>query len=156
MNLGNPKSELLGKNPQEYALIVKWMSIVNSELLPTLANAFRPMLGKLPYNKKSVEEAIAYSEKVVSLFDKRLKEYTYLVGERLTIADIFVASLVTRGFDYLWGFEWRKLHPEFTRWFKTIIQNPILFEVIGEYKFRDKPIEYFPIRKDRAANEQSK
>ncbi|EMG46043.1 Translation elongation factor 1-gamma, putative, partial [Candida maltosa Xu316] len=149
INLADPKSKLLGKNAAEYAQVLKWASFANTELLPTEAKVFKPLNGAVPYNKKQVDEGSAYLEQVVGIFESRLADFTYLVGERLTFADIFAASVFVRGFDFLFGQEWRKAHPNTTRWFKTIIATPILAEYLADYKFIEKPIEFTPPKKEK-------
>jgi len=149
INLADPKSKLLGKNAVEYSQILRWLSLANTELLPTEARVFQPLNGTIPYNKKQVDDNSAYLAKVVDIFEKRLADFTYLVGERLTFADIFAATLFVRGFDFLFGKEWRKQHPNTTRWFKTIIATPILAEFLGDYSFIEKPIEYVPPKKEK-------
>lgn len=149
VNLGDEKSKLLGKNSREYAEILKWLSIANFELLPNIATAFKSLTGVTPYNKKQVDESIAYVNKVSTVFEARLANYTYLVGERLTLADVFAAALYVRGFDNLFGAQWRKQYPNVTRWFKTIIAQPILKDIIGDYKFREKPVEYVAPKKEK-------
>lgn len=152
----DPNSKLLGKNKEEYALILKWLSLSNTELLPAIANAFSPLIGRQPYNKKQVDEALTYSNKVAAVFEERLINFTYLVGERLTLADIFVATMFARGFDHLYGTEWRKEHPGITRWFKTIIQSDILKDEFNNYQFREKPVEFVPPKKEKKAAQQPK
>ncbi|CCE79205.1 Piso0_001255 [Millerozyma farinosa CBS 7064] len=156
VNSADPNSKLLGKNKEEYALIMKWLSLSNSELLPALASTFGPLIGKQPYNKKQVDEGSAYSNKVAAIFEQRLINFTYLVGERLTLADIFAATMFTRGFDYLYGTQWRKEHPGITRWFKTIIQSDILKDEFKNYQFREKPVEFVPPKKEKKAAQQPK
>ncbi|KAF3993070.1 hypothetical protein FT663_00894 [Candidozyma haemuli var. vulneris] len=145
------QTKLLGKNATQYAEILRWLSLSNSEILPTTVNAFGPITGRLPYNKKQVDEANAYLEKVNSIVEARLAEYTYLVGERITLADYFVAAQYVRGFNYLFGTQWRKQHPGITRWFKTITAQPFLKDVLGEIELIDKPVEYTPPKKEKKA-----
>lgn len=142
---------MLGKNATEYAEVVKWLSLSNSTILPTTVNAFGPIVGRSPYNKKQVDEANAHLQTVNAIVEARLAEYTYLVGERLTLADYFVAAQYVRGFNYLYGAQWRKLHPAITRWFKTVIAQPFLKDVVGEVEFIEKPVEYTPPKKEKAA-----
>ena len=140
----------MGKNAQEYAQILKWLSFANGDILPTAAMVFRPLIGDgFPYNKKSVEDHNAQLEQQVALLESRLYDYTYLVGERLTFADIYVAILVNKPFTFIWGSEWRKKHPNITRWFKTIIATPIVAAVLPDFKFADKPVEYTPPKKEK-------
>ncbi|KFY17662.1 hypothetical protein V491_04953, partial [Pseudogymnoascus sp. VKM F-3775] len=68
----NEKTTLLGKTKQDYATILKWMSYFNSEVLPSLGSWFQPLQGRIPYNKKNVEEAQAKALKVVSAVEAHL------------------------------------------------------------------------------------
>lgn len=156
INSADSESKLLGKNAKEYAEVLKWLSLTNFELLPNIAKAFKPLTGQAPYNKKQVDEALEYVEKVIALYEERLANYTYLVSERLTFADIFSAALIVRGFDHLFGSEWRKAHPNTTRWFKTITQQKILHDVLGDYKFIEKPVEFTPPKKEKKPAQQPK
>ncbi|RCK57697.1 Elongation factor 1-gamma 1 [Candida viswanathii] len=156
INLADPKSKLLGKNASEYAQVLRWLSFANTELLPTEAQVFKPLTGAAPYNKKQVDDGNAYLAKVIDIFESRLAEYTYLVGERLTFADVFAASVMVRGFDHIFGAEWRKEHPNTTRWYKTIIASPILAPFLGDYKFREKPVEFTPPKKEKKKADQPK
>lgn len=97
----NEKTTLLGKTKQDYAQILKWMSFANSEIISNLAGWFLPLTGREPYNKKSLDTAQAGTYKTVAVLEKHLLNQTYLVGERLTLADLFMTSIVARGFSYV-------------------------------------------------------
>ena len=97
----NEKTTLLGKTKQDYASILKWMSFFNSEILSPLGAWFRPLTGRAQYNKKLVDEAQATALKAVAVVEKYLLNNTYLVGERLSLADIFSASIISRGFEFV-------------------------------------------------------
>ncbi|RLV95008.1 Elongation factor 1-gamma 1 [Spathaspora sp. JA1] len=153
INLGDPKSKLLGKNAGEYAQILKWASFSNTEFLPSIAKAHKSINGIVPYNKKLVDESLAYAEQVIGVFEARLANYTYLVGERITFADIFAATFFVRGFDWFFGADWRKKHPNTTRWFKTLIGSEYLAEFIPSYEFREKPEEYVAPKKEKKKQE---
>lgn len=156
INLGDPKSNLLGKNATEYAQVIKWCSFANMEILPTIARVFRTILGVFPYNKKVVDEGNAFLDKAIPVFEARLKEFTYLVGERVTLADILAASYFVRGFDNIFGADWRKKYPNTTRWFKTLISSKYLSEYFPDYKFREKPVEYVPPKKEKKQQQPAK
>lgn len=97
----NEKTTLLGKTKQDYAQILRWMSFANSELLSSLGGWFLPLIGREPYNKKSVDTAQAKSYKTIAVLEKHLLNQTYLVGERLTLADLFATSVIARGFSFV-------------------------------------------------------
>lgn len=94
----NEKTTLLGTTKQDYASILRWMSFANTEMLPVLRNWIVPLLGREPYNKKNVDEAIKASAKVMDALEHHLVTHTFLVGERITLADLFTAGLVNRAF----------------------------------------------------------
>ena len=72
------------------------MSFFNTEVLSTLGGWFRPLLGRDPYNKKNVEESQKAALKAVSVAEEHLLHNTYLVGERITLADLFAAGIISR------------------------------------------------------------
>ncbi|PHH80314.1 hypothetical protein CDD82_1842 [Ophiocordyceps australis] len=135
----NEKTTLLGKTKQDYASILKWMSFFNSEVVPHMGNWFQPLLGKIPYNKKSVDDASKAVEKAVSVVEKYLLRHTYLVGERITLADLFCAPLLYRGFQYFFDKQWRQEHPNVTRWYDTVVNQPIYTAVCKKPDYLDKP-----------------
>jgi len=135
----NEKTTLLGKTKQDYATILKWMSYFNSEVLPSLGSWFQPLQGRIPYNKKNVEEAQAKALKVVSAVEAHLANNTYLSGERITLADLFGTALISRGFQYFFDKAWRAEYPNVTRWYETVYNQPIYTNVAGKLNFIDEP-----------------
>ncbi|KAI1072236.1 hypothetical protein LB507_003305 [Fusarium sp. FIESC RH6] len=125
----NEKTTLLGKTKQDYASILKWMSFFNSEVLPTLIAWFAPLKGDSPYNKKNVDDAIKATEKNFAVVEQYLLHNTFLVSERITLADLFAAGIATRGFQYFFDKQWREEHPATTRWFETVRSQPIFSDV---------------------------
>lgn len=110
---------------------------------------FRPLLGRDPYNKKNVETAQEKSNKALQVLEDHFLINTYLVGERITLADIFVTSLVARGMELVLDEAWRSEHPNVTRWFQTIANQPMFKAVNGEPKFCAEAIKYTPPAKEK-------
>ncbi|KAK3169400.1 hypothetical protein OEA41_008783 [Lepraria neglecta] len=137
----NEKTSLLGKTKQDYASIVRWMSFANHEVLPALASWFRPLIGRDPYNKKNVEEGQKKALKAVSVLEEHLLVHTFLVGERITLADLFAAGIIFRGFQYFFDKKWREENPNVTRWYETVYNQPIYSAVVGKLEFIDQAIE---------------
>lgn len=136
-----PGHDLLGRNLEEKAQILMWLSFTNCEVLTTIASAFKPLIGQLPYNKAQVERSLKYLEEVNGVLESRLTENTYLVGSRATFADYFSAGLLVRGFNYLYGTQWRQQHPAITEWFTRMINEPFLKDVFGEVELIDVPVQ---------------
>ncbi len=128
------------------------MSYVNSEFLPALGGFFRPILGHAPYSKKSVDDHQKASYKTISVLEQHLLSNTFLVGERITLADIFAVSIVSRGFEYLFDKKWRQENPNVTRWFETIHNQPIYSAIVQkapsiEEALKNEP----PVKKDQSS-----
>jgi len=150
----NEKTTLLGKTKQDYASILRWMSFANSEALPALGGWFRPLIGRDPYNKKSVEDSQARALKTLKVLEDHLLVNTYLVGERLTLADLFTVSLIARGFQFFFDKEWRSENPNITRWYETIINQPIYSEVAEKSEMIEKAIPNQPPKKEAAPKQE--
>lgn len=146
----NEKTALLGKTKQDYASILRWMSFGNSEVLPKFGGWYRPLIGADPYNKKSVEDNSKAALKAVSVLEQHLTSNTFLVGERLTLADIFVAGLCSRAFSLLLGKKWRSENPAFSRWYETIVNQPLYKEVVPEPTFADEGLKNVAPKKEEA------
>lgn len=144
----NEKTTLLGKTKQDYAAILRWMSYANTEVLPALGGWFRPLIGRDPYNKKNVEDSKQTALKTVQTLEDHLLVQTYLVGERLTLADIFAAGIISRGFQFFFDKEWRSSHPNVTRWFETVSNQSIYSDVADKLDFIEKAIPNQPPKKD--------
>lgn len=148
MTSQNEKTTLLGKTKQDYASILRWMSFGNSELVPKFGGWFRPIVGKDPYNKKSVEDSQKAALKAAHVLEEHFLVNTYLVGQRLTLADIFVAATLTRGFQYFFDKKWREENPNLTRWYELIYNQPIYSAVVDKLSFIDEAIKNVPPKKD--------
>ncbi|KAL8772586.1 MAG: hypothetical protein Q9209_002247 [Squamulea sp. 1 TL-2023] len=145
----NEKTSLLGKTKQDYASIVRWMSFANTEVLPGLAGWFRPCIGRDPFNKKSVEDSKKAGLAAVKVLEEHLWVNTFLVGERLSLADLFAAGIVARGFQYFFDKKWRAENPNVTRWYETVCNQPMYSEVAGKLSFIDEAIKEIPPKKEK-------
>jgi len=115
------------------------MSFFNSEVLPKLGSWFRPLVGRDPYNKKAVEDASKATLEAISVVENHLRDNTYLVGERITLADLFATALISRGFEYFFDKEWRQKNPNVSRWYETVYNQPIYSAVVPPFAFIDTP-----------------
>src|SRR5689334_1459055 len=120
------------------------MSFFNSEVLSTLGGWFRPLIGRDPYNKKNVEDSKKAALKPVGVVEAHLLNNTYLACERITLADLFAAGIISRGFQYFFDKKWRSENPNVTRWYETVYNQPIYLEVVDKLSFIDEAIKNTP------------
>ncbi|ORY83492.1 elongation factor 1-gamma 1 [Leucosporidium creatinivorum] len=127
----NNKAGLLGANKEDAARIQQWTLWANINLLPSLGAWFAPLLGRKPYTKAGAEQAKTALYKETDYLENYLKTRTYLVGDRISVADIFVASALTRGFEFVLDAEFREKNVNLTRFWKTIVHQPEFFKVLN-------------------------
>ena len=125
------------------------MSFANSEILPQLSAWFRPLIGRDPFNKKTVEDSQKATLKAMSVLEEHLLVNTFLVGERITLADLFATSVASRGFQFVFDKKWRTEYPNVTRWYETIYNQPIYSAVVDKLSFIDEAIPNHPPKKEK-------
>lgn len=151
----NEKTTLLGKTKQDYASILRWLSFANGELLTSFGAWFRPLLGLDGYNKKNVDDASKAALKKLSVLNTHLTHNTYFVGERITLADLFTASLLTRAFATVIDKKVRSDFPAVTRWYQTIIAQDAFKAVVPNPVLVDEAIKYNPPKKEEKPKKEA-
>jgi elongation factor 1-gamma len=110
------------------------MSFTNSEVLPKLGGWFRPLIGLDPFNKDRLEDSKKAASKALKVLEQHLELHTYLVNGTVTLADLFAASMLSRGFSCVLDSAWRSENPNITRWYKEITGQPSWKAVIPSTK----------------------
>ncbi|KTW31597.1 hypothetical protein T552_00235 [Pneumocystis carinii B80] len=140
----NEKTTLLGKTKQEYASILQWMSFANTDLIRSIALWFFPLVGRMPYSKKVVDENQEEANRLCKYINCFLKSRTFFVGERLTLADLVMAAHLTPGFLTVFGAEWRRGFPNLVRWYLTVVNQPIWTAALPVPVMIEEPVKYVP------------
>merc|ERR1712066_361159 len=68
----------------------------------------------------------------------------YLVGERISLADIAVACTMLHLYQHVMDPNFRKSFGNTNRWFNTIINQPEVKKVIGDFKLCEKMAQFDP------------
>jgi elongation factor 1-gamma len=135
--------QLRGKTLAEQSQVLQWIEYGEREINPTSATLVYPCMGIMQFNKQNHERAKDELKHILQLLNNYLRTKTYLVGERITLADIAVAS------DLLLLFQWiiepslREPYPNVTRWFLTLIHQKEFQAVLGnDYKLCEKTAQF--------------
>lgn len=123
----NPNTTLLGSTLEEEATIIKWASFANSELLPLIMAWI-----KSPKSPESLAAAEKNSDDMVDVVEKSLKEKKYLVGDQLTLADLFVVAAFTKGYQAVLTKKWAATHPAIHEWYMRLKSDQIWKKIDGE------------------------
>lgn len=95
----------------------------------------RMLNNRLPYNKPVFEGIVAEIMGRLETLDKILLKKTFIVGERLTIADIFLATALTNAYTALIDASLRAKVPNTVRYANTVIRHPKIAKVFGKVEF---------------------
>ncbi|GMG44102.1 unnamed protein product [Ambrosiozyma monospora] len=133
---------LLGDNELEQFQIMKWMSWGTTEFVSSYRQLYSITRGKLTNDAKLVGESFENLNFQVDYLETALKErkFEYLVNDKVTLADLFAASLFNRVFQHMYDAGWRDQHPVLMKWFKDVTSDPILSWY--EFNLCDKAYPY--------------
>lgn len=127
-------TELYGATFFESGLVDAWVDFAANELeLPATLWVY-PVFGYLPHNAGVTEKAKADLAKALGTLDAHLADKTYLVGEKITLADLACASALVYPYKIVMSPEYRAQFPNVLRWFLTIVNQPQFKDVIGEVR----------------------
>lgn len=87
-----------------------------------------------PYDKEAVEAGKAASLAMVEILEDQLKGRKHLVGNQMTLADAFVAIMLSRGLEWVLDGAWRRRHPNCMRHFTMVAQWEPVKNVVPEFK----------------------
>lgn len=99
----------------------------------------------MPYNKNNIKRAKDDVTLTLTALNNHLLNSTFLVGERVTLADINVFATLLHLYQYVLEPSFREPFGNVTRWFKTILNQPQVKKVIpAEYALATKELEFDP------------
>lgn len=97
----DPNTKLCGSNLKEETTVIRWASSTNYELLPPIMAWIQPIIGRAPTSPEILKEREECCELTIRAIGKEIKGKKYLVGDTLTLADLFVVSGLARGHQYV-------------------------------------------------------
>ena len=134
--------ELWGNTPEAAAQVVQWVSFADSDIVPPASTWVFPTLGIMHHNKQATENAKEEVRRILGLLDTHLKTRTFLVGERVTLADITVVCTLLWLYKQVLEPSFRQAFPNTNRWFLTCINQPQFWAVLGEVKLCEKMAQF--------------
>merc|ERR1739849_27272 len=112
--------------------VVQWMCMADNEILPAACTWVFPTMGIMQFNKNATERAKEDIKSALKTLNEHLLTRTFLVGERLTLADIAVACTMLSLYKQVLDPAFRKPFVNVTRWFTTVVNQPNVKAVLGQ------------------------
>ncbi|PYH93101.1 elongation factor EF-1 gamma subunit [Aspergillus ellipticus CBS 707.79] len=142
----NPSTTLLGSTLEEECQIIQWSSFANSELLPAIMSWINPVIGKAATSPEILAEAEKASDRMTAVVETALQGgKKYVVGETLTMADLFVIAALARGYQFVFAKGWTEKHKALHEYYWSIRSDAIWTKIDGTAYVLDlvggKPLE---------------
>jgi len=129
-------AQLRGKSKEHQAEVQQWIGFAENEILPPACSWVFPILGIMPKNDKDMKAGQENLKKALNVLDGHLLKQTYLVGQRISLADIVMTCNLLLPFEHaLPVSNLKSEHVNVFRWFKTMINQRQVVSVIGKFKF---------------------
>ncbi|KAJ7505624.1 glutathione S-transferase C-terminal-like protein [Mycena galericulata] len=144
-----PASGLLGNNAQEAALVDQWVHLIE-EVNDCTENIDAIVDGDLvPYSKPMHSSFVAGQLRGFSTINGHLATRKFLVGERITLADIYVASLFLRACTINLDTAERAKLPHLVRHMETVLNQPVFEGIFPPIPVLEKAKAYVPPKKNK-------
>ncbi|KAF7317251.1 Glutathione S-transferase C-terminal-like protein [Mycena chlorophos] len=142
-----PNSGLLGSNLRERTLIDQWVHLIE-EVNDNTENIEEILDGDLvPYTKPMHTTFISQQLRGLTTLNNHLATRTFFVGERITLADIYVGALVLRACHINIDTAERKKLPHLMRHLETVVNQPVFEGIFPSVPVLEKARAYVPPKK---------
>jgi len=123
---------LTGSNAEEKAEIVQWLGLADDEFLPHVLAWTLPALSAMQYDKNQVEASKKELLRLLGVLNEYLLTRTYLVGERITLADVALVLDLLPAYQFVLEPELRRPFINVSRWLTTLVNQPQFKSVLGD------------------------
>ncbi|KAJ7161120.1 glutathione S-transferase C-terminal-like protein [Mycena filopes] len=145
-----PNSGLLGTNREEAALIDQWVHLTETELDFHTTQIRLLLNGVLfPYSRALHNTFLERQARALATLEKHISTRTFFVGERITVADIYIATLVQRACISNLDTAARKTVPNLIRHMETLVNQPAFAGIYGPTPVVEKAPVYVAPKKDK-------
>jgi len=123
---------LMGSNAGEKAEIVQWLGLADDEFLPHVLAWTLPALSAMQYNKNQVDTSKTELLRLLGILNEYLLTRTYLVGERISLADVALALDLLPAYQHVLEPDLRRPFINVSRWLTTLLNQPQFKAVLGD------------------------
>jgi len=119
--------------------VIRWMYLSDVEVTPAACNWAYPAIGILP-NTPDMDRGKRDLLKLMTIINTELRTKTWLVGERISLADISLACSFLLVFANVMEQEMKDKLPHLTRWFNTVVNQQKVKEVLDTVDLTRKAV----------------
>lgn len=142
----SPNTTLLGSNLKEAALVDQWISFFDTEI-DALLVYLKHLISRGMFNKDYELNIRGRLTRPLETVETYLAKHTFLVGDRLSLADISAATVLRTAYSFLLGKAERAKYPHTFRFYETVVNQPELKDTLSGGPLADTAQEYVPLAK---------
>jgi glutathione S-transferase/translation elongation factor EF-1beta len=131
---------LCGHSAFEEAQIAQWVGISAADNINHAVRIYTNTLG-YAYNPEDYADAVKSMKEKVKQLNTHLAGKTFLVGQRLTLADIVTFAPLSLDFALVLDAGFRKAMPNVSEWFARVAAQSAVMNVAGACKMCEKPVK---------------
>ena len=138
------RPELLGENDYEKAQVRQWSDFAIFEIGYCAKEIVYPIFGWKNYCKESADKANNRLKEFMRTLDAHLKDKDFVMGSRLTLADVTLFRELKYFFQLVFPKGLRdKLFPNATKWFQRMAETEEVKKVYGKILLCNQPLKPF-------------
>lgn len=147
---------LLGGSSIEQAQVDQWIDFSQNEFEPARAAWLYQVLGYIPVNQKALGEAKKECENALKIVNEHLLHNTFMVGNRVTLADITLFAALVEPMQKLFAPAFLKNLGNLVRWFSTLANQAEFAAVVGKVEFAKEEAQPKGGKEEKKAAEPKK
>lgn len=136
-----PDAGLYGSTVQDQAYIDEIIERHTSAYTRFGMAVLAPILGFYAAKDAEYKEAQKNLKDYVRLLDGLLKDKEFFYGDKLTLADVYLATSFNLFFALYLDAGFRKAVPNFSAWYERVRNNDVIVSVLGKPRLITKPLK---------------
>jgi elongation factor 1-gamma len=131
-----------GQNQEHFPEVVQWLQWSEGQLLPNVLGYVLPSVSAVQVDKKAVDDSKSELLAQLHILNEYLLSRTFLVGERISLADISVALDLLPAYQHVLEPSTRANLTNVNRWFQTVVNQPEVKAVVGDVRLCDQASQF--------------
>ena len=99
------------------------------------------IIGYFPANEEQYKEALKKFKDYLRSLDAKVKDKEFVVGDKLTLADLFLATILNLPFALILDAGFTKAIPNLTKYYTGVRSNSVVEKYFGKARFAGKGIK---------------
>ena len=128
----NPQAGLNGNTQFQKAMVNEWISWCQTKWLPVMHGPLLPVLGHSKnFDQKEYSRKLSDTTKVAKDLDSHLHDRDWIIGDKISLADVYVGTCFIVCFQTLFDAGVRNGMPNLAKWFDRFIKHHAVVNNFG-------------------------